>query len=159
MKILSLIIVTFILLVAFSGCIKDDINVQDGFLDDSSIKSIEGTWKVVSYQDFVNDTSVYKSDVGSDSADVIITFDDKLFKNVLSGTNTANSISGEYRYHNKREIEIKFIVTTLIAEPEWGQMFSAVSSQIKEFKINRQQLRFYYNNQQNSVTFSREVTE
>lgn len=150
----------FLLAILFlSSCGKSDINVQDGFIDDSSIKSIEGTWKVVSYQDFVNDTSVNKSDVGSDSADVIITFDDKLFKNVLSGTNTANSISGEYRYHNKREIEIKFIVTTLIAEPEWGQMFSAVSSQIKEFKINSQQLRFYYNSQQNSVTFSREVTE
>ncbi|MFH2143745.1 MAG: hypothetical protein ABIJ97_15075 [Bacteroidota bacterium] len=155
MKIFSLILGTFILLYAFSGCDKEDIYIQDGFYDDSSIKSIEGTWKIISYQDFVNDTSVYKHDIGSDSLDVIISFEDKMFKNILSGTNTTNSISGEYKYKSKREIKIKFIVTTLISEPEWGQMFSAISSQIKEFKINSAQLRFYYNNQNNSVTLDK----
>ena len=62
------------------------------FDDDPSIKNIDGTWVVVSYESFKNPIT-RKNDVESwNGMDVILTFT----KDSLYGRNTTNTIMGNY---------------------------------------------------------------
>src|SRR5664280_446768 len=129
MKKLLLILCTFIVSVS---CDKERIN--ENFQDETSIQNINGTWKVVSYEDFQKASVTVKNDVDS-----------------LYGQCTTNTISGKYTIAG-RYISIDSYGGTKIGQPVWGNMFSNIVYLIRSFEINEHQLRFFYNNSENSVT-------
>jgi len=137
-----------IILIAVS-CEKDKINKD--FTNDQSIQNVNGTWKIVSYEDFVKNSVIYKSDVDSwNGMDVILTFTiDSLY-----GANTTNTVSGSFTISG-REIHIISYGGTKVGQPEWGNMFSNVVFNLESFKVNTTQLRFFYNNSKNSITLNR----
>ena len=143
MKTLLLILCTFIVSVS---CDKERIN--ENFQDETSIQNINGTWKVVSYEDFQKASVTVKNDVDSwNGMDVILTFaNDSLY-----GQCTTNTISGKYTIAG-RYISIDSYGGTKIGQPVWGNMFSNIVYLIRSFEINEHQLRFFYNNSENSVT-------
>ncbi len=143
MKIISAFI-GIILLV--SGCEKAGMNLN--FDDDPSIPDISGTWVVVSYEDYANNTVTRKADVDSwNGMDVRLTFT----TDSLYGRNTTNSVSGNFTLSD-RTINVIRYGGTKIGQPEWGNMFSDVVHHLETFKINEYHLRFFYNNSRNSVT-------
>ena len=148
MKKLSLVIIC-IFIVALS-CEKEKIN--ENFQDDPSILTINGKWKVVSYEDFTKSSVIVKNDVDSwNGMDVILTF----ANDSIDGQNTTNTVFGEYSLSG-RNIHIIAYGGTKIAQPLWGNMFSDVVYRLESFVINEHQLRFYYNDKENSVTLSHE---
>lgn len=150
MKTISVII--GVLLVIF-GCEKDQVNKN--FEDEPSITEISGMWRVVSYEDFVNNTITEKSDVDSwNGLNVTLTFTiDSLY-----GTNTTNVVNGNFAVTG-RNIHIISYGGTKMGQPEWGDMFSDVIYTFEFFKINNSQLRFFYNDNRNSVTLNRTYYE
>jgi heat shock protein HslJ len=143
MKTISIL---FCILLLVSGCERAPENRD--FSDDPSIPNISGTWVVVSYEDFVNNSVIKKSDVDSwNGMDVILTFT----KDSLYGRNTTNSVTGNFTLSD-RTIHIIRYGGTKLGQPEWGNMFSDVVHGLQTFKINENQLRFFYNNNKNSVT-------
>jgi len=91
-----------IILIAVS-CEKDKINKD--FINDQSIQNANGTWKIVSYEDFEKNSVIYKSDVDSwNGMDVILTFTiDSLY-----GRNTTNHVSGKFTISDKNIHIINF---------------------------------------------------
>jgi hypothetical protein len=132
-------------IISFS-CEKDAINRD--FEDDQSVTSINGTWVVVSYEDFEKNSITRKSDVDFwNGMDVILTFTiDSLY-----GRNTTNIVSGNFIL-TERTIQITRYGGTKVGQPMWGNMFSDIIHDMESYKINNNQLRFYFNNSKNSVT-------
>ena len=144
-KLLVIVICVFIFT---AGCDKDRINKN--FQDDQSIQNINGKWKVVSYEDYEKASVTVKNDVDSwNGMDVTITF----ATDSLWGYCTTNTIFGKYNLAG-RYFSITSYATTKIGEPAWGNMFSDVISKLRSFKINEHQLRFYYDNEEKSITLS-----
>ena len=141
LSILSVFLVT-------ASCEKEKIN--ENFQDDPSIKNIDGKWKVVSYENYEKASVTVKNDVDSwNGMDVTITF----ATDSLYGYCTTNTMFGKYNLAG-RYFSITSYATTKIGEPAWGNMFSDVINQLRSFKINEHQLRFYYDNEGKSVTMS-----
>lgn len=128
------------------SCEKSQLNYN--FNDDPSIKSIYGTWVVVSYENYAKMAVVRKNDVESwNGMDVVLTFSiDSLY-----GRNTTNTVSGNFTLSG-RTIKIIRYGGTKIGQPEWGNMFSDVVYIFESFKINENQLKFFFNDNKSSVT-------
>jgi hypothetical protein len=130
---------------------KSDLNdylSKLDFKDDSSIININGSWKVASYEDYKINSVTLKSDVQSLGMDVILTFNN----DSLYGRNTRNEVFGNYTLSG-RKIHIIRYGGTEVGQPVWGNMFSDVVHKFESFEINKDYLRIYYNNLNNSVTF------
>jgi len=133
-----------------ASCEKDKIN--ENFKDDTSISNIDGKWKVISYEDYEKASITVKTDVDSwNGMDVILTF----ATDSLYGYCTSNTIFGKYSIAG-RYFSITSYGGTKIGQPEWGNLFSDAIYQLRSFKINKNQLRFYYDNEEKSVTLSRD---
>jgi len=144
----KILLIIGIAIIIFS-CERDLIKMN--FEDDQSVSDINGTWIVVSYEDFMNNTVVKKSDVDSwNGLDVILTFT----TDSLYGRNTTNSVSGNFIL-SERTIQITSYGGTKIGQPEWGNMFSDIVHDLESYMINKNQLRFYFNNSKNSVTLEK----
>jgi hypothetical protein len=129
------------------SCEKDQVNRN--FDDDLSIQNFKGTWVVVSYEDFVKNSVIKKDNVDSwNGMDVILTFT----TDSLYGKNTTNSVTGNF-FLSDRNIHVIRYGGTKRGQPEWGNMFSDVVYNLESYKINENQLRFFYNDNKNSVTF------
>lgn len=147
MNMKRLILVFWIIAISVS-CEKSQ--VDRNFDDDPSIKNIDGTWVVVSYESLKNPIT-RKNDVESwNGMDVILTFT----KDSLYGRNTTNSIMGSYALNN-RNIQIIRYGGTKMGQPTWGNMFSDAVFKLDSFKINPTQLRLYYDDNMNSMTLRR----
>lgn len=146
MKKLFLLIVVVIISIS---CEKEAINRNFG--DNVSASNIDGTWRVISYEDYEKNTLTLKKDVDSwDGMDVILTFSvDSMY-----GRNTTNTVSGKYEISD-RNIQIINYGGTKVGQPEWGNMFSGIIHTLESFKVNECQLRFYYNNGKKSVTLEK----
>jgi heat shock protein HslJ len=145
-KVLMVVISVFIFT---AGCEKD--RIDENFIDDPSIESINGKWKVVSYEDFEKTSITVKNDVDSwNGMDVILTF----ANDSLWGYCTTNAMTGKYSLSG-RNLHIISYGGTKIGQPEWGNMFLKVIYDIESFAINERQLRLYYDNSEKSVTMSR----
>jgi hypothetical protein len=150
MNMKKLIVAVFCIFVLGASCDKEKIN--ENFQDETSIKNIDGKWKVVSYEDYEKASVTVKNDVDSwNGLDVTITF----ATDSLWGYCTTNTMFGKYNLAG-RYFSITSYATTKIGEPAWGNMFTDVINQLRSFKINEHQLRFYYDNEEKSVTLSRE---
>jgi len=130
------------------SCEKDQFDKN--FHDEPSISNINGTWVVVSYEDLVNNSVIRKGDVDSwNGMDVMLTF----ATDSLYGRNTTNEVSGNFILTG-RTIHVIRYGGTKLGQPEWGNMFSDVVHNLTSFRTNGYTLRFYYNDNKNSVTFN-----
>lgn len=144
-------VIFFIGIAIFTISCEKDLVTKD-IDNDPSIKEISGTWIVVSYEDFEKNSVTKKTDVDSwNGLDVILTFT----TDSLYGTNTTNSVSGIYTL-SERTIHVISYGGTKVGQPEWGNMFSDCIHILESYRINNNQLRFYYNSGKNSVTFNRQ---
>jgi hypothetical protein len=147
MKMKKIFLLFWIIAISVS-CEKSQLDRN--FDDDPSIKTIDGTWVVVSYESLKNPIT-RKDDVESwNSLDVTLTFT----KDSLYGRNTTNSVMGNYTLSN-RNIHIIRYGGTKMGQPAWGNMFSDAVFKLDSFIINSTQLRFFYNDNMNSVTLRR----
>lgn len=138
------------------SCSNDDIDISS-FRDDSSITTLNGTWKVVSFEDFTANSVEYKTQENSWGKDIVVTFNDNLNPKLFSGTVTTNSVEGEFEYVGLRQFRLSRYGTTFVGQPIWADKFgTAMLDGDVPFKINTERLRIYYDNKTKSVTLTRE---
>lgn len=145
-----------LLLLAQWSCSEENSGPND-FRDDSSITSLNGTWKVKSFEDHNTGIVEYKTQENSWNLDIIVTFDDTKNPHELTGTNTTNEISGEFDYVGQRELSVSDLFSTEVGQPAWADKFiDALIDNDATFKINNEQLRIYFDNNTKSVTLIKE---
>jgi hypothetical protein len=146
----KILLFTVSILITIVSCDKEKVN--NDFQDDETIQTINGKWKVVSYEDYEKSSITVKNDVDSwNGMDVILTF----ASDSLYGYCTTNYMTGKYSLSG-RNIHIIHYGGTKIGQPEWGNMFLKVVYDLESFEVNQHQLRLYYDDSEKSVTFSRE---
>ena len=149
MKRLTFLLLNVFLLFIFSNCDETE--------DPKLIDNITGVWKVVAYDNHEDNSSITKTNENSwDGADVTVSFFDKengLYK--ITGTNTTNSIIGEYTYIGENNIKIIKLGGTYINQPEWGNLFSDAVYDFGKFENNGILLRIFYDNENKSVLFEK----
>jgi hypothetical protein len=138
------------------SCSNEDIDIKL-FNDDSSITTLNGTWKVVSFENYTDNSQEFKNQENSRGLDIIINFDDTKDPNELSGTNTTNTVFAEFEYIGTRKFKINNYGTTEVAQPIWADKFNqAIIGGELYFKISVTGLRIYYDNETKSVTLTRD---
>ena len=108
-------IIGFVLLGQLS-CSTEDLDIKS-FNDDSSITTLNGTWKVLSFENYTDNIREFKNQENSRGLDITINFDDTKDPNELSGTNTTNTVFGEFEYIGTRKFKIDNYGTTQVAQP------------------------------------------
>lgn len=145
-----------LLLLGLISCSSDDIDINS-FRDDSSITTLNGTWKVVSFEDLTTNMTEFKTQENSWGKDIIVTFNDNLDPNLFSGKVTTNSVQGEFEYAGQRQFTLSRYGSTFAGQPVWADKFgTAVLDGNVTFAINSEKLRIYYDNKTKSVTLTRE---
>jgi hypothetical protein len=151
------LIIAAILCLVTSSCSENELNDGNSFIDNKTIQTVNGTWKLISFEDLMTDKVEFKSETNSWGRDIIITFDDTINPHNVSGINTTNSIKGEFEYISYRHINVQNLYTTKVGQPDWGNKFvDAILSGNLDFKISNDQLRVYYNNKMSSMTFDKQ---
>lgn len=150
-----------ILIIAFAlvgqlSCSNEDLDIKS-FHDDPSITTLNGTWKVLSFENYTDNTREFKNEDNSRGLDTIIKFDDSKDPKELLGTNTTNKVSGEFEYIGTRKFKVNHYWTTEVGQPVWADKFNqAIIDGEVSFKINVTGLRIYYDTETKSVTLTRE---
>ena len=145
-----------LLLGTLLSCSDEDSQV-DAVRNDGSISSLNGTWKVISFEDHSSNTVELKSEENSRGLDIVVTFDDNKDPNGLSGMNTTNAFEGSFEYTGPRVFKIADYWTTQVAQPAWADMFNeAMADDHLTFEINSKALRIYYHGESKSVTLIRD---
>ena len=138
------------------SCSNEDFNINS-FNDDSSVTTLNGTWKVVSFENYTDNSREFKNQENSRGLDIIINFDDTKDPGELSGTNTTNTVFGEFEYIGIRRFKITGYGSTYVAQPVWADQFNqAILDGEMNFRINVTGLRIYYDNETKSVSLTRE---
>lgn len=144
-----------LLIFAQLGCADHDIDMQL-FVDDVDIVSMNGTWEVLSFENYADKSREFKTEENSDGLDIVITFDDTKTPHEFSGNNTRNSVVGTFVYPMTRKFKVITYFSTEVAQPIWGDKFNeALASGEMEFKVNKTELRLFYDSGARSVTLSR----
>ena len=152
---------TWTVIIAFAlfgqlSCSNEDLDIKS-FNDDSSITTLNGTWKVVSFEDLTTNTTECKTQDNSLGKDIIVTFNDILNPKLFSGKVITNSVEGEFDYVGTRQFKLNRYGSTFVGQPLWADKFgAAMTDGDVPFKINRDRLRIYYDNQTKSVTLTKE---
>jgi hypothetical protein len=154
MKIWTVII--GLILFGHLSCSTEDLDIRT-FNDDSSITTLNGTWKVVSFEDLTTNKTEFKTQDNSWGKDIIVTFNDNLNPKLFSGKVTTNSVEGEFDYVGTRQFKLSRYGSTFVGQPVWADKFGvAMTKGDVPFKINRDRLRIYYDNQTKSVTLTKD---
>ncbi len=149
------VIISFALFGQLS-CSNEDLDIKS-FNDDSSITTLNGTWKVLSFENYTDNTRESKNQENSRGLETIIKFDDTKDPNELSGTNTTNTVFGQFEYKGTRKFKVNNYGTSEVAQPIWADKFNqAIIDGEVSFKINVTGLRIYYDNETKSVTLTKE---
>jgi hypothetical protein len=151
-------IATLTVLTLVFGCDKD--NAIKDVLDDENITTLAGTWKVLSYDDFTNNTQIKKdsNNTWTDyyNGDVMVTFKDTVPSGQMHGITVTNEVFAGYTLSEPRKIHIENFMGTLITQPDWADLFWENITKSEEYSVNSKQLRIYYNSRKNSITFEKE---
>ena len=143
-----------LLLLGQLSCSDDNIDISS-FKDDSSISTLNGTWRVYSFENFTTNSVEYRTQENSWDKYITVTFDDTQNPKELSGTNITNTILGEFDYVGQRQFKMNTLSTTQVGQPKWADKFTdAVLDNEVSFKINDRQLRIYYENKTKSMTLN-----
>jgi hypothetical protein len=119
--------------------------------------SLNGTWKVVSFENLSDETVEFKNRENSWNMDITVSFDDSKNPNQITGMVTTNSVFGEFDYVGARQFKVLKLASTFVGQPEWADKFSlAISDGDVSYIINETQLRIYYDNKTKSVTLARQ---
>jgi hypothetical protein len=154
MRILTTIVIGLVLL-GQQSCSSDDIDINN-FKDNSSL-TLNGTWKVISFEDYTTNTTEFKNQENSWGLDIIVSFNDNLNPKLFSGKVATNSVEGEFEYVGQRQFKLSRYGTTFVNQPVWADKFgTAVLDGDVTFKVNSEKLRIYYDNQSKSVTLTKE---
>ncbi len=146
-----------LLCLILSACSDNGFNDIHTFVDDKSIQTINGTWRLISFEDLVNKKVELNNETNSRGQDVIITLDDTMTPPVFSGVNTTNRLEGGFEYISTRQMKIQTLFTTEVVQPDWGNKFStALVSGHLDFIVSSRRLRFYYDNRLKSMTFEKQ---
>ena len=163
----SLVIISLLLLGQLS-CSNDDIDnsptpdpsIPASFNDDPSISTLNGLWKVYSFENLTANTIEYKTLKNSGGQDIIVEFDDTKAPHGFSGIKTTNSFGGEFNYLGSRQFKLKGVVSTLAGQPTWADEFDKLVGyglyEEVTFIINDEMLRIYYSYNTKSVTLIKE---
>ena len=139
-----------------SSCTYHDISLIS-YADDPSITSLNGTWKVVSFENYTNNSVEYKNQTNSWGYDIVITFDDTKTPKQFSGKNTTNDIFGGFEYVTQRQFLLLQFGTTEVGQPTWAYNFShAMLNKGNRFIINWTKLRIFFDNDSKSVSLERQ---
>ncbi len=115
--------------------------------------ALDGTWKVIAYEDLTSNTRIVKDNVNSGGGlDVVLTFTGDR----ITGKNTTNQVSMTISYPAPEELKITEYHTSEVNQPLWGNLFNAAARELKEFEVNDTRLRVYYNNGNNAVLFEKQ---
>jgi len=153
MRLLTIIVALVTL--PMPGCLEDSFDVN-GFRDDPSVASLNGKWKVISFEDYSKRTVEFKTQDNSWNGDICVTFDDTVDPKWFAGGIITNHVFGEFDYLGDRHFRLRRLGTTFVGEPAWGDKFrKAVCGERVKFKINAQRLRLYFDNNRQSVTLAR----
>ena len=127
------------------------------FHEPSSITTLNGTWKVISFENYIDNSQEFKNQENSLGYDIIVKFDDTKNPNELSGTNTTNAFSGDFEYTGTGKMKFNYYLTTKVVQPAWADKFDQViiGGEVS-FLIDATALRIYYDNKTKSVTLTRE---
>lgn len=145
-----------LLLLGLPSCSSDKLEINT-FEDNATITTLNGTWKVLSFENYSSNTREFKTQENSRGYDIIIKFDDTKNPKELSGSNTTNTIFGKFDYSTTRKFKVTELGRTQVTQPRWADEFSkAILDNDISFKINLSGLRVYYENKAKSVTFTRQ---
>jgi hypothetical protein len=137
-----------------------DPSIPASFNDDPSIYTLNGTWKVHSFENLTSNAIEYKTQKNSGGQDVIVEFNDTKDPHGFSGIKTTNSFGGEFEYAGSRQFKLEGVISTLAGQPKWVDEFDKfiVYALHKEvtFIINEEMLRIYYDYNTKSVTLIKE---
>ena len=137
-----------------------DPSIPASFNDDPSISTLNGTWKVYSFENLTANTIEYKTQKNSGGQNIIVEFNDATNPHAISGIKTTNSFGGEFEYVASRQFKLKGVVSTLAGQPVWADEFDKLVGYglYKEvtFIINHEMLRIYYSYNSKSVTLIKE---
>ncbi len=136
------------------SCSEEDFDINS-FPDERSITTINGTWKVISFEDFHERHVELKTLENSWGTEITLTFDDTNDPHLFGGRVTTNGVSGEFSYVTTRKIKISNLLSTFINQPDWGNKFvDLILSGELDFMINKKRLRLFSNDRTNSVTLA-----
>jgi hypothetical protein len=145
-----------LLLIGQISCSNKDFDINS-FMDDSFITSLNGTWRVISFENFSANTVEYKNQENSWDLDIIVTFNDNIYPNLFYGKVTTNSVGGEFEYVGQRQFRLNRYWTTYVGQPVWADKFRiALLDSNVSFRVNRDRLRIYFENKTKSVTLTRD---
>lgn len=123
----------------------EDTEIVPEFADDSSIKSIEGTWKAEYFYDLSATEKIEKTRDNSWGYDIEITFQENALDSSFFGKNTTNQITGQYAYRGQRKIEVLNLSSTFANQPAWANKFvDAILDDTVSFAVDKSTLRLYY---------------
>jgi hypothetical protein len=150
-----------IIAIAMSGCSDDEVKHPsfdiNFFKDDPNIQTINGTWKVISFEDYSNKSVEVATDENSSGLDILITFDDTKNPKTISGKNTTNYVRGTFDYVSTRSLKTDGLVSTEIVQPPWADQFLSVfQNATADFIVSENRLRIYFDEKNRSVTFSKQ---
>jgi hypothetical protein len=138
--------ILFLFSILLGSCAKKENSIS---------QDLDGKWKVISFDDNVNQTKITKTDTNTwpqfNNGENTISFhasnscDGDVF-----GRNVTNSFSGKFERVSD-SILIKELIWTEIGEPIWGQLFHSIESS-ETFEILGDKLIIYYNHKSNSIT-------
>ncbi|TKC00980.1 META domain-containing protein [Pedobacter cryophilus] len=152
MKSIKIFIISLISLgITFMSCTKKEIE---------SASALNGTWKVVSYNDLILKTSLTKNSSNTwydfNNGDISVNFNNSSSsKGTISGKNVTNQFSGEYSIMSENKIVIDNLISTEINEPQWAMMFHQIEK-AENFNISGRKLTIFYNQNKNSIMLEKE---
>jgi len=137
-----------------------DPSIPASFNDDPSISTLNGAWKVYSFENLTANTIEYKTQKNSGGQDIIVEFNDTKDPHGFSGIKTTNSFGGEFNYVGARQFKLKGVISTLAGQPAWADAFDkmieyGINKEVT-FIINDEMLRIYYGFNTKSVTLIKE---
>jgi hypothetical protein len=150
-----------IIAIAMLGCSDDEVKHPsfdiNFFEDDPNIQSINGIWKVISFEDYSNKSVEVATEENSSGLDILVTFDDTKNPKTVSGKNTSNYVSGIFDYVSTRSLKTDGLVSTKAGQPTWADQFLSVFyNATADFIVSENRLRIYFDGKNRSVTFSKQ---
>lgn len=147
MNSLKLIGVIFIIFLSTS-CSKEE-NIDN---------RLEGNWKVVSFENYQNSTSITKTDentwmeYNNGDIDVNLEFSNNSRGNI-SGVNVTNTFFGEFKIDSQKKLSITNLNSTEINEPKWGRLFHSIRL-AETYEMGSNTLTIFYNDKQNGLVLT-----
>jgi hypothetical protein len=146
LKILFLVLTPYL----FSNCTKNENPIPSDLI---------GDWKVISFDDNVAMTKVYKTSNNTwpdfNNGDNTASFSkSSLTSGDISGRNVTNSFTAKYEISPGNKIVLTDGFWTEINEPVWGRLFHSISS-AETFEVYGDNLIIFYNQKKNSITLER----